>query len=103
MSNQNERPRPPCPDNCNKTGYEYTDISLPIELLPYTTVGYIETSCIGEPDVRCETAPGSRTVRLIVSQRVKICIPLNIGVTAVPGCSYIECSSCGGPGGPRED
>lgn len=92
--------RPPEPDcrgrdDCQKTGYEYTDVSLPIELIPNTCVGPVETCCVGEPCVQCESVAGGSRVRLTVSQRVKIRIPIDIGVTAVVGSGCISCSNCG--------
>lgn len=79
---------------CRKTSCEYTDVSLPIELIPNTCVGDVETCCVGEPCVQCTSVAGGNRVRLTVSQRVKIRIPIDIGVTAVVGAGCISCSTC---------
>lgn len=94
---------PPCPDGCNKTSHEFANVTLPVELVPSTHVGPVTTNCIGEPNVRCEANPCANTVRIVISQRLKVTIPVTIRVHAVPGAGQINCGPCGCDGPVRED
>ncbi len=100
MDNKNFKPDSvdkPCfpPDKCSKTGFEIAEVSLPLEILPNTCVGEVETDCCGEPNVSCECEPCGNTCRLVITQRIKIKIPFTIGIKAVTGCSHISCAAPG--------
>ncbi|NLU24269.1 MAG: hypothetical protein GXW99_06055 [Clostridiales bacterium] len=81
----------PCAQGCYKVGYEYADVSIPIELRPSTIIGRIETACCGEPMVTCAADPCGEYCNIIITQRIRIKIPVRYGLEAIPGSSYVEC------------
>ncbi len=87
-----DRPCRPDKDACAKTGFEVAEVSLPVEILPSTFVGDIETDCCGEPKVECECDACGKTCKLVITQRVKIKIPFKVGIKAITGDSTISCS-----------
>ena len=91
--------RPGCgkPESCRKVGYEYADISIPVEVRPNAVVGPIETECCGEPSVVCAPDDCGEGCRIIITQRVRIKIPVKCGVETIPGYSYVTCAPDGAP------
>lgn len=81
-------------DGCTKTGHQYADISIPVELKPKTTVGEVEVKCCGEPSVVCEESKCSNVCKVVITQKISINIPIHYQITACTGESTIECQSC---------
>jgi len=77
--------------DCDKVGEQYVDISLPIEICPEADLGKIETECCGKPYVQCEQEPCGATCSIIITQSVKIKIPVKFGIKTIEGNSFIKC------------
>lgn len=80
-------------DGCEKTGYQYADISFPVELKPDADIGKITVECCGEPMVDCSERECASSSELIITQRVNIKIPVHFQVTACMGETYISCGN----------
>ena len=81
-----------CPeDACVKTGYQYADISVPMELKPSATLGDIIMECCGEPDVDCRESKCGDSCEITITQKVSIKIPVHYQVSACVGNSTINC------------
>ena len=80
-----------CENDCKNVGYQYADISVPIEICPETNVGRIETECCGEPYIECESEPCGANLNIIITQSVKIKIPVKFGIRTIEGNGYIKC------------
>ena len=78
-------------DDCCKIGYQYADISIPVEIKPKAIVGKIETECCGEPTVVCSENICENSCEVIVTQRVSIKIPICYKVLTCVGESKINC------------
>jgi hypothetical protein len=78
-------------EDCNKKAEQYVDISLPIEVCPDADLGKIETECCGQPHVECEQEPCGSSLSIIITQSVKIKIPVRFGVKTIEGNGYIKC------------
>lgn len=86
-----------CPqDECMKIGYQYVDVSVPIQLSPHTTLDKVEIECCGEPTVSCQENCCKNTVEVVVAQRVRVKFPIHYTVTACMGESVLECADCEG-------
>ena len=83
-------------DKCHsQTGCQYADISIPIELCPAADLGEIKTECCGEPYIQCEGEPCGNNLNIVITQSVKIKIPVKVGIRAIQGNSFIVCGdSC---------
>ena len=79
-------------NTCDNTAYQFANISTPIEICPETDLGMIETECCGEPYIECETEPCSASLNLVITQKVKIKIPITVGIRTIEGNSYIQCA-----------
>ena len=77
--------------DCNKIGEQTFDISLPIEICPEADLGKIETECCGKPHIECEQEPCGATCSIVITQSVKIKIPVKFGVKTIEGNSFIKC------------
>ena len=82
-------------DGCEKTGFQYADICVPVTLRPDIIVGRVETECCGEPEISCTAAEAKNAVEISICQRVSIKIPLHYSVEACAGEGKIECGTCG--------
>lgn len=92
-----EMPKDSCDcthDGCMKTGYQYADISLPVELTPKAEIGSIEVECCGEPTVVCENNECSNVSRVVITQRISVSIPIYYKITACASDCQIECDDC---------
>ena len=92
-----------CPTlcGCEKIGYQYLDISVPIEVSPNVTVGQIEAECCGEPSVCCKENSAGSTCEITVTQRISLSLPIRYGITACKGGNKINCAcseSCASSG-----
>ncbi|MBP3702247.1 MAG: hypothetical protein J6I65_00530 [Lachnospiraceae bacterium] len=76
---------------CMKTGYQYADINIPIDLKPNTTIGEIESECCGEPAVHCKENTIGNTCEITITQKVRIKIPVTFNVIACVGDEQINC------------
>lgn len=85
-----------CPESndCSKVGYQYVDISVPVELKQDATIGEIETKCCGEPTVCCKEEKCGGTCEITITQKVCIKIPINYNVIACVGEGQIDCDCC---------
>lgn len=83
--------KPPKGDCCDRHSFQIVDVSLPLELCPATEVGRIETECFGEPCIQCEQEPCGSNCSIIITQSVKIRIPVKFGVKTIQGNSFIQC------------
>ncbi len=77
--------------DCDKKAEQVVDISLPIEVCPEADLGRIETECCGKPCVECEQEPCGSSVSIIITQSVKIKIPVKFGIKTIEGNSFIKC------------
>ena len=77
--------------DCSKTLEQFVDISLPIEVCPEADLGKVETFCCGEPYIQCEHEPCGGSCSIIVTQSVKIKIPVKFGIKSIEGNGYIKC------------
>lgn len=92
MNNTPFVPEKPFECECSQCGFQYADISTPIEICPDSNLGKIETECCGEPFIECEHEPCSSSLNVVITQTVKIKIPITVGIRAIEGTSYIQCS-----------
>lgn len=95
-----KNPDRPRPGDCMRECYGFADVSVPVELRPNTVIGSIETECCGDPDITCEHESGNGRCCIVLTQRVRIKIPIDVGVSAVTGCSSVSCDICGADGTP---
>ena len=77
--------------DCDKKAEHFIDIALPIEICPDADLGKIETECCGEPCIECEQEPCGSSMSIIITQSVKIKIPVRFGVKTIEGNGYIKC------------
>ncbi|MBE6789278.1 MAG: hypothetical protein E7539_06415 [Ruminococcaceae bacterium] len=80
-----------CKRDCDKVGEQVVDISLPIEICPEADLGKIETECCGKPYIQCEQEPCGATCSIVITQSVKIKIPVKFGIKTIEGNSFIKC------------
>lgn len=78
-------------DECSKVGYQYADISIPIELKPDTAIGQVTMECCSEPTVTCKDCGCENACEVVVTQKVNIRIPVHYQITACMGESMINC------------
>lgn len=82
----------PCSkDGCEKIGYQYADICIPIDLKPDAALGNVTVECCGEPCLECLEHSGQNACKVIVTQKVNVRIPIRCQVTACMGESTINC------------
>ncbi|MBQ1263542.1 MAG: hypothetical protein IIX89_04565, partial [Oscillospiraceae bacterium] len=74
--------------DCDKKAEQFVDIALPIEICPDADLGKIETECCGEPCIECEQEPCGSSMSIIITQSVKIKIPVRFGVKTIEGNGY---------------
>lgn len=77
--------------DCDKKVEQYVDISVPIEVCPDADLGKIETECCGEPKIECEQEPCGSSLSIIITQSVKIRVPVRFGIKTIGGNGYIKC------------
>lgn len=77
---------------CDKTAYQYADISACISLKPKMKLGTIQTECCGEPTVRCVQNGAENTTDIIITQKVCIKVPICYHVTASMKDDKIHCA-----------
>ena len=82
----------PPPGDCIKAVIQYADISVPIELKPNAAVGKVQIKCFGKSEVKYEENCNNDTSEIIITQRIRIKIPINYGITAHVGKELIECT-----------
>ncbi len=82
-------------DCCDKTGFQLVEIDLPVELKPCPEIGRIETECCGDPYIVCECCECSESCCIVVTQKLKIRIPIKYAVKATAGESCIACEKSG--------
>ena len=82
-------------DGCEKVGYQYADISVPVELKSDASIGEVTVECCGEPCVNCRECDCGDACEIVVTQKVNIRIPVHYQVTACMGDSTMNCD-CGG-------
>ena len=94
--NSNNYSEQPCKcSSCSATGYQYADISIPIEICPDISIGQIETECCGAPTIVC-CEYNCCYCEVILNQKICIKIPVKYNVTAIAGESCI-CCDCNPP------
>lgn len=88
---------PDCCDGCTKIGYQYADVSVPVELKPNVKIGKIETECCGEPLVCCTENPAGKGFEALITQKICIKIPIKYNVCADIGETQVncDCGDCG--------
>ena len=77
---------------CDSHALQLADISIPLEICPDAKLGRIETECCGEPYIQCEQEPCGSNLNIIVTQSVKIKIPVKFGIKTIEGNGFIKCS-----------
>ena len=85
------------PHDCGCFASQLADISIPLEICPDAKLGRIETECCGEPYIQCEHEPCGSNLNIIVTQSVKIKIPVKFAIKTIEGNGFIKCSDdcCG--------
>lgn len=86
---QNDYCKAPC--ECSQCSYQLASVSTPIEICPEASLGCIETECCGEPYIECEHEPCGSSLNLVVTQKIKIKIPVTVGIRTIEGNSFIKC------------
>ena len=83
--------------DCGCFASQLADISIPLEICPDAKLGRIETECCGEPYIQCEHEPCGSNLNIIVTQSVKIKIPVKFAIKTIEGNGFIKCSDdcCG--------
>ena len=81
------------PCECSQSAYQFANISTPIEICPEASVGCIETECCGEPYIECECEPCGASLNLVITQKIKVKIPVTVGIRTIEGNSYIQCDN----------
>ncbi|HHZ06668.1 MAG TPA: hypothetical protein GX401_07805 [Clostridiales bacterium] len=74
------KPTNPC--DCPKEVSQVIDMTTPIELKPTVTVGSIEIKCCDDPVVECKIDKYSKSIKLTVTQKLKVQIPIAYKITA---------------------
>lgn len=80
-----------CGCDCVRTGVQYADITTPISVEPHVKIGGIETEYIGVPDVCCTESRCKNVFNIVLTQKLRITIPIQYGVTACVEESDITC------------
>ncbi|MGN0538969.1 MAG: hypothetical protein ACI4KI_03840 [Candidatus Fimenecus sp.] len=78
-------------DGCEKTENYYADISVPLEMIPKTTLGDVSVECCGESSAECIESRCANTCTVNVTQKVNIKIPISYQVSACMGEPVIDC------------
>ena len=78
--------------DCGSFASQLADISIPLEICPDAKLGRIETECCGEPYIQCEHEPCGSNLNIIVTQSVKIKIPVKFAIKTIEGNGFIKCS-----------
>lgn len=78
-------------DKCDNDAVQFVDISVPVEICPDVKLGRIETECCGDPFVQCECEPCGSNLSIVVTQSVKIRIPVEFNVKTIEGNGFIKC------------
>ena len=81
-------------EKCDKDAFQFVDISVPVEICPDVKLGRIETECCGDPFIQCECEPCGSNLSIIVTQSVKIKIPVKFDIKTIEGNGFIKCSDC---------
>lgn len=76
---------------CSKINYQYTNISVPIELKPNTVAGDIVVECCEEPVIECCEDKCKNSCEITITQKVRIKIPICYQIDACVGESVISC------------
>lgn len=80
--------------DCDQDAFQFVDISVPVEICPDVKLGKIETECCGEPYIQCEHEPCGSNCSIIVTQSVKIKIPVKFDIKTIEGNGFIKCCDC---------
>ncbi len=78
--------------DCDTLASQLADISVPLEICPDVKLGNIQTECCGEPYIQCEHEPCGSNCNIIVTQSVKIKIPVKFGIKTIEGNGFIKCA-----------
>ena len=81
-------------DECVKMGYQYANVSSPIQLKPNIKIGDIDVECCNEPVVECCDCKCDSKCEITITQKVCIKIPICYEIDACVGESVIDCE-CG--------
>lgn len=82
---------------CTSISSQYSDVSLPIKLRPYVSVGDLKTECVGEPIVALRAshnATCSYGCEITITQTICMSIPIEYGATADIGEAVANCKKC---------
>ena len=90
--NQNQNQNTSACGGYRQVGVRYADVHVPVALHPYAEVGEITTQLDGALQVStnsdCDCGCG-----LVLSQRLKVCIPITFGVDSDSGVVTATCSA----------
>ena len=78
--------------DCEGYAIQLADISIPLEICPDAKLGKIETECCGEPYIQCEHEPCGSNLNIVITQSVKVKIPVKFGIKTIEGNGFIKCS-----------
>lgn len=99
MDYRSSQPSPPKPSDpcgcnnqgCTKVGIQNANVSTPIDVTPNVKIGEIETEYLGCPEVSCTESCGGKTGKIVITQNIRMKIPIQYNVITSVGESSIDC------------
>lgn len=81
-----------CSDGeCAKTGIQYANVSTTVDIAPCVKIGEIETECLGAPEVCCSENQCKESCKVVITQKIRIKIPIQYSFKARVGESDVDC------------
>ena len=94
MSNKTDHQEVRNENTCSAIAVHHANVSVPIQFHPFAIVGHVETECVEDPEIIiCEDRknPCCHGNKLIITQTLRITIPIENGATANIGCTSVNC------------
>jgi hypothetical protein len=83
-----------CNSVCPSVGTQFATVSIPVTVKPFAVSGPATVECCGEPvitgDEPCHGKVGG-VCHFVISQKIKIGIPVDFGASARVGEAYVDC------------
>lgn len=85
--------RPPCGkgENCDKVVHKNAEIDVPVMVKPDVKIGKIKAECVGEPVIRPEHGSCADACEFVITQKVRVKIPICYDIDVVTGKAEINC------------
>jgi len=81
-----------CPGGCKKQCTSFYQVEQPISITPTVKMGTASVTCMGVPDIDCETNEEQTACYLTMRQSVRVILPTEFGVTISAGGCSINCA-----------